>query len=248
MVTNTNTVQQIEPRFSGLGRMIRAELYKLRKRPMTGILMIILMVIIAIVNLLLLAVSKTNLPNGGANIHTLLGLSSAIPFALSLIASFGSILAIILVANSVGNEYNWKTIRTAVISSESRFKFLSAKLISLGALILVGMIIGIIFGFIMSLITTALGGYAFDFSFITGSYLWTQFLQFLRTFWIIMPFGLLSFFMSIFGRSAMPGIATGIGWFSGINHHCVYEGGRRLDIQCSELSYERQCQCYYRPE
>ena len=113
----------------------------------------------------------------------------------------------------MGNEYNWKTIRIAVISSESRFKFLAAKLISLGILILLGMVIAIVFGFIMSLITTAIGGYGFDFSFITRAYAWTQFLQFLRTFWIIMPFGLLAFFMAIFGRSAMPGIATGIGWF-----------------------------------
>ena len=38
-----------------------------------------------------------------------------------------------------------------------------------------------------------------------------QFLQFWRTFFIIMPFGLLAFLMAIVGRSAMPGIATGIG-------------------------------------
>jgi ABC-type transport system involved in multi-copper enzyme maturation permease subunit len=137
----------------------------------------------------------------------------AIPFALSLLASFGVLLAIILTASSVGNEYNWKTVRTALISSESRFKFLVAKLVSLGILILIGMVIGIATGFIMSLITTALGGYTFDFSFASGSYLWAQFLQFWRTFYIIMPFSLLGFAMAILGRSAMPGIATGIGVF-----------------------------------
>ncbi|MCX6003749.1 MAG: ABC transporter permease subunit [Chloroflexi bacterium] len=200
--------------FSGLGRMIGAELFKLRKRQMTKVLLAILVGIIAIVNLLLLAISKINLPADGhamGNIQNLLGLPVAIPFALSLISSFGIVLAIILTASSVGNEYNWRTIRTALISSESRFKFLTAKLVSLGILILIGMVIGVATGFIMGLITTAIGGYAFNFSFATGSYLWAQFLQFWRTFYIIMPFSLLGFLMAIVGRSAMPGIATGIG-------------------------------------
>jgi ABC-2 type transport system permease protein len=199
---------------SGLGRMIGAELTKLNKRLLTKVLLTILVGIIALVNLLLLAISKTNLPAGGqamGNIQNLLGLPVAIPFAFSLISSFGIVLAIILTASSVGNEYNWRTIRTALISSESRFKFLTAKLVSLGIIILIGMLIGVAMGFIMGLITTALGGYVFDFSFATGSYFWNQFLQFWRTLYVITPFCLLGFLMAIVGRSAMPGIATGIG-------------------------------------
>jgi ABC-type transport system involved in multi-copper enzyme maturation permease subunit len=216
VVTNQISSQQAETAFSGLGGMIKAELIKLRKRQMTQVLLGILVAIIAIVNLLLLAISKVRTNAAGQapiRITNLLGLPVAIPFALSLLASFGVLLAIILTASSVGNEYNWKTIRTALISSQSRFKFLVAKLVSLGILILIGMVIGVATGFIMSLITTALGGYTFDFSFATGSYLWAQFLQFWRTFYIIMPFSLLGFALAIVGRSAMPGIATGIGVF-----------------------------------
>jgi hypothetical protein len=75
------------------------------------------------------------------------------------------------------------------------------------------MVIGLAAGFIMSLITTAIGGYKFDFSFATGSYLWDQFLQFWRTFFVIIPYALLGFMFAIIGRSAMPGIASGIGIF-----------------------------------
>ena len=215
MVTNTISLQKPENLFSGLGRMIGAELIKLSKRQMTKVLLAILVGIIALVNLILLAISKANLPtNAGdhlGNVQNLLGLPVAIPFALALMTTFGIVLAIILTASSVGNEYNWRTIRTVLISSESRFKFLTAKLVSLGILILIGMAIGVVTGFIMGLITTALGGYAFNFSFATGSYFWNQFLQFWRTFYMIMPFSLLAFLMAIVGRSAMPGIATGIG-------------------------------------
>ena len=214
-MTNTISVAKSGTLFSGLGRMIGAEFLKLRKRSITRVLVFILAGIISLVNLLLLAISKVDLPAGNGpgmgNMSTLLGLSSAVPFTLSLIASFGVVLAIILAASSMGSEYNWKTIRTAIISSESRFKFLTAKLISISAMILMGMVIGVVVGIIMSLITNAIGGYTFDFSFLTGSYVWQQFLQFWRTFYTIIPFALLGFMMSIVGRSAMPGISTGIG-------------------------------------
>ena len=123
----------------------------------------------------------------------------------------GSVLAVILAASSIGNEYNWRTIRIALISSESRFKFLGAKLISIAIIILIGMVIGLATGFVMGLITTAIGGNSFDFSFATGGYFWDQFLQFWRTFFVILPFMLLGFLFALVGRSAMPGIAIGIG-------------------------------------
>jgi ABC-2 type transport system permease protein len=214
-VTNSKYSTKTPTLFSGLGRMIGAEFLKLRKRTLTRVLVIVLAGIIALVNLLLLAISKVNLPSGNGpsvgEINQFLGLSSGVPFAFSMIASFGAVLAIILAASSMGNEYNWKTIRIAVISSESRFKFLTSKLISLGAIILMGMVIGVITGILMSLITTAIGHYAFDFTFLTSSYLLQQFFQFWRTFFTLIPFVLLGFMMSIVGRSAMPGISTGIG-------------------------------------
>ena len=214
MVISNVSVVKKETFVSGLGRMIGAEFLKLRKRQMTWVLLSILVGIIVLVNLLLLAISKVKTPGtgiGAGNIAALLGLQSAVPFSFSMMASFGTVLAIILTASSMGGEYNWKTIRPALVSSESRFKFIIAKLVSLGILILIGMLIAVIAGFIMGLITTGLGGNAYSFSFLTGSYVWMQFLQYWRTFYVIMPFALLGFMMAIVGRSAMPGIATGIG-------------------------------------
>lgn len=198
-------------------RLIGSELFKLRKRSMTWILLYILIGITAILYLLLFAISRITIPSrgdGGPPIESmtnLLGLPLAIPFALSILTSFGAVLAVILMASSVGNEYNWRTIRIALISSQGRLKFLGAKLISVAVLILIGMVIGLAAGFAMSLITTAIGGNSFDFSFATGGYLGDQFLQFWRTFFILIPFTLLGFLFVVVGRSAMPGIAIGIG-------------------------------------
>ena len=196
-------------------RLIGAELFKLRKRLMTRVLLYVLVGIMIVLYLLLLAVSRVVIPAHGpeeiGEIQNLLGLPLAIPFALSILSSLGSVLAVILMASCVGNEYNWRTIRTVLICSESRFKLLGAKLISTGILVLIGLVVGVATGFIMSLITTAIGGYSFDFSFATGGYLWDQFLQFWRTFFVLIPYILLGFLFAIVGRSAMPGIALGIG-------------------------------------
>jgi ABC-2 type transport system permease protein len=197
-------------------RLISAELFKLRKRTMTWVLLCVLVGILVLLYLLLLAVSNVAIParpNLQTNVQNLLGLPVALPFALTILSSFGSVLAVILIASTMGNEYNWRTIRTFLISSESRFKLLGAKLISVSVFILIGMVIGLATGFIMSLITTAIGGYQFSFSFATGSYLWQQFLQFWRTFYVLQPYVLLGFMFAIVGRSAMPGIAFGIGIF-----------------------------------
>jgi ABC-2 type transport system permease protein len=210
-------------------RLIGAELFKLRKRAMTWILLAIMTGIIVLLYLILLAISNVSLPNGrrAGDIVALLGLPGAIPFAFSLLASFGSALGVVLVASGVGNEYNWRTIRTVVMSSESRAKLLVAKLVAMGLYIVAGLLIGVAAGFIMSLVTTAIGGYKFDFGFFTAGYAWDQFLQFWRTFYIMLPYELLAFLFAIVGRSAMPGIAVGIGVFflEGIISALMYVAG-----------------------
>jgi ABC-2 type transport system permease protein len=198
-----------------VGRLINTELFKLRKRSLTWILLYVLIGIMIVLYLLLFAVSRITLPVPGppgvGSIENLLGLPLALPFAFFVLSSFGAVLATILTASSVGSEYNWNTMKIALISSESRFKFLAAKLISALVLIFIGMLVGLATGFIMSLITTAVGGYSFSFAFATGDYLWDQFLQFWRTLYIILPYVLLGFLFSLIGRSAMAGIAVGIG-------------------------------------
>ena len=200
-------------------RLIAAELFKLRKRLMPRVLLYILLGIIIILYIvLLLTAENVDIPGHGDQereiIQNFLGLPIAIPFSLLIISSIlGTVLAIILVASCIGSEYNWRSIRTMLISSESRFKLLGAKLIASGIFILIGMIITVIVGFIMSLITTAIGGYAFDFDFMTGEYIWDQFIHFWRTLFVLLPYVLFGFFMAVVGRSAMPGIALGIGLF-----------------------------------
>jgi ABC-2 type transport system permease protein len=193
-------------------RLIGAELFKLRKRKITWILLAVLIGVIILINFLLLAIAEVNFPSEPhGRMQNLLGLPVTFPLTLSILSSFGSVLAVVFLASSMGSEFNWRTIRVAVVSSESRFKLLGAKLISAAIFILIGMVLGLVTGLFISIVTTFIGGYKFDFSFASNSYLWEQFLQFWRTFYILIPYMLLGFMFSIVGRSAMPGISLGIG-------------------------------------
>jgi ABC-2 type transport system permease protein len=193
-------------------RLIGAELFKLRKRKITWILLAVLIGVIILINFLLLAIAEVNFPSEPhGRMQNLLGLPVTFPLTLSILSSFGSVLAVVFLASSMGSEFNWRTIRVAVVSSESRFKLLGAKLISAAIFILIGMVLGLVTGLFISIVTTSIGGYKFDFSFASNSYLWEQFLQFWRTFYILIPYMLLGFMFSIVGRSAMPGISLGIG-------------------------------------
>ena len=127
-------------------RLIRAELFKLRKRSMTWVLLSVLIGIVIIFYVVVLIISKNSLPIHGY--RETLGFPMVIPFVLSILFPFGIILSVILITSSIGTEYNWRTIRTMLICSESRFKLLGAKLIAVGILMLIGMVAGIAAGFV----------------------------------------------------------------------------------------------------
>ena len=77
-------------------RLIDAELFKLRKRLMTRVLLFILVGIMILLYLLLLAVSKVAIPAHGPEetgaVQNLLGLPLALPFALAMLSSLRSLL------------------------------------------------------------------------------------------------------------------------------------------------------------
>jgi len=99
----------------------------------------------------------------------------------------------------------------ALISSRGRLEFLAAKLIAALVFIIIGMLISVVVGFVTAMIINALSGNSLDLGFFTGGYVWDQFVQFWYTFFIILTFSLMGFMFSVLGRSAMPGIAVGVG-------------------------------------
>ncbi|MDD4873860.1 MAG: ABC transporter permease subunit [Dehalococcoidales bacterium] len=86
--------------------------------------------------------ARFSLPNSMSNIFTSL-------------AGLGPILIIILVASAVGSEYRWGTVRQMLIKGTGREGFLSSKLLGIGIVVIIGTIIALLSGFIISLIMTS---------------------------------------------------------------------------------------------
>ena len=92
-------------------RLIAAEWFKLRKRMMTWVVGIILVALVILLYSVLWSISGRVTTFGEHNEFTAedlrraLFLQGAVPFALEIAGSFGTILAIILAAGAVGSEY-----------------------------------------------------------------------------------------------------------------------------------------------
>jgi ABC-type transport system involved in multi-copper enzyme maturation permease subunit len=88
----------------------------------------------------------TVIPAVAANVHFL---KDAITGVMSILGSIGMILAVVLVANGMGSEYSWNTIRPYLLCSESRLKMFTAKLIAAAVFIVAGLIIGLIIAILL---------------------------------------------------------------------------------------------------
>jgi ABC-2 type transport system permease protein len=202
-----------------MARLIRAEIYKLSKRSMTYILLLILIGLFALILSITQATTPTatTVTNGitttapavAANVQFLQGVvTSSIAMLGGII---GVVLAVVLVANGMGSEYGWNTIRPYLLCSESRSKMFASKLIADAIFVVAGMIIGVITVILLGVLFTAIRGFSWNLGAGTLSFTGSQLLDFTRSFYVILPYALLAFLFTVLGRSTAAGIGFGIG-------------------------------------
>ena len=139
-----------------MARLIKAEIYKLRKRSMTYILLLILIGLIALIMSISQAVALnsstvTTVTNGVSSTQVVQGVAANVHFLHDAITStiamlgglIGVVLAVVLIANGLGSEYGWNTMRPYLLCSESRAKVFTSKLIADAIFVVAGMIIGV---------------------------------------------------------------------------------------------------------
>jgi len=205
-------------------RLIKAEIFKLRKRSMTYILLLILIGFIVLVMSISQATAMnsnsavTTVGNGAPTTTLIPVVASDVHFlkdmitgVMSILGSIGMILAVVLVANGMGSEYSWNTIRPYLLCSESRLKMFTAKLITAAVFIVAGMIIGLIIAIVLGSLFTAIRGFSWDLGSGLASFTGHELLIFIRTLYVMLPYILLAFLFTVFGRSTAAGIGFGIG-------------------------------------
>ena len=202
-------------------RLIRAEIYKLRKRTMTYILILIGFILLITTISQAVATSSTTtttVVNGVTTTQTVkeavasvFFLKDAITMVMGILGSVGMILAVVLIANATGSEYSWNTMRPYLLCSESRLKMLTAKLIAAALFILAGMIIGLLTAVALGALFTAIRGYSWSLGMGKMSFTGHKLLTFVRTIYVMLPYILLAFLFTVLGRSTAAGIGFGIG-------------------------------------
>jgi ABC-type transport system involved in multi-copper enzyme maturation permease subunit len=196
---------------------IRAELFKLRKRKMTWIMIIVLA---AFFSLYIFAVyGITANPPARMSHKALLAMRNLITFPdvfktiFSTAQSIGTILLTIIVASSVGNEYGWGAIRQTLIRRSIRYQYVLSKLVAFIVYTLIGIIIAFIIGFCLSLLTTQWINGSLNWDFITVSYIGELFTMYGWTFYSLFVYILLAILLSLVGRSAIVGIGGTLGYY-----------------------------------
>jgi ABC-2 type transport system permease protein len=196
--------------------MIRAELFKLRKRRMTWILLIILAAFFCLMFFATYGITSSppdRMPGEGIDtIRASLQFPGAFDMIFSTAGTIGTLLLIILVASSIGNEYSWGTVRQVLTRRGIRYHFVTSKLVSFIIIAVIGLLISVVIGFILALITSNLIG-SINWDFMTASYIGGQFEQFGWTLFSLLPYILLTTFFAFLGRSAIAGIGGGLGFY-----------------------------------
>ena len=194
---------------------IRAELFKLRKRKMTWIMIIVLAAFFCLIFFAVYGITASppeRMPHEGLEtMRNLITFPDAFKMIFSTAQNIGAILLTIIVASSVGNEYGWGTIRQTLIRKGIRYQYVASKLVAFIVYALI--VIAFIIGFCLALLTTQWINGALNWDFMTVSYVGELFTMYGWTFYGLLVYILLAILLSLVGRSAIVGIGGTLGYY-----------------------------------
>ncbi len=192
--------------------LMRVEFFKLRKRWMPYVLLLVLLASI----LIPLAVSYINYQSEISEFQNpmwkeTLVLPTAMEGVFNFIPGLGIILVAILAASTVGTEYGWGTLRQTLARGTSRSRYLTSKLLSIAISTFIGVMIAVAVGLIATIITSML---------VEGGIEWGSFIGYFiaslgRTLLVLVVYISMATLFSVLLRSSALGIMVTIAWFIG---------------------------------
>lgn len=188
-------------------RLFRSEVFRLRKRPQSWILIIIMVLgVAAFYSAMTVSTFVLSDPTG---IKEDLGLSGVFTFGMNIVTFVGYILIVVLAAGLIGNEYGWNTIRPLLARSPSRNALLSAKWLTMFACSIVLFLIGFVATLMFSAAGSAIAG---SFEMADAGDVGSWVVGFGRVLVSQIPYAVLAFAVALATRSNAAGIAVGIGF------------------------------------
>ena len=184
-------------------RMIGIEMFKLKKRWMPYIMLLLLLVTIFIPLL-------ERYLSGDTRAETLV-LQDAMTSAFTAVPGLGIILVAILAASMIGTEYGWGTLRQVLARGTSRNQYLTAKLLTIAVVVSGGVLIAVLAGIIVNIITGTLIEGIIDWNGFAGYF----FASLGRTSLMLAVYMSMAVFFAMLMRSFATGMAVTVAWYIG---------------------------------
>lgn len=198
-----------------MSALVRMELLKLVKRPMTWILLILLLGGIGFITV----IGVLQLQSAGAEVRDALlrntTMPGIIPQTAEFIYIFGSIMLAILAASAIGSEYSWGTLRPMLATGMPRGRFMAAKLIALALAAAAFVLLPLLMNALLALPIAALNDRPFVADTVDAA--WFGHLAAIvgRTYLLVLMPMAIAFFIALIGRSQAAGIGAALGLMIG---------------------------------
>jgi ABC-type transport system involved in multi-copper enzyme maturation permease subunit len=205
--------------------LIRAEWFKLTRRPMTWVLLVVfvgLLVVLRATEFFAVALSDGTFSGGEIRMSLLreeqveqfrrqLTFPGIFGAVLGHVNSIGGICAIVLAAGAIGSEYGWGTLRTQLARQPNRGRYLVTKVATLLLVLMAAIVIDLAIGALLALVFGGLlsGGSAASPSAGSADVLLALPIGALRALYVMLPYVMLTVACGILGRSVLAAAAGG---------------------------------------
>ncbi len=187
--------------------LLRSELFRLQRRWMTRILLLVVVFGVAGVYAILWATYATQSGQEAVDLGRDLRVIGVPDIGLDITNFLASIVAVILAASVVGTEFGWGTIRALLPRARSRISLLGAKLVALVIFDVLVVLGGFVAAFAMSAIVANVEGFDSE----LGSGFWGDALSAIAiNVFVLLPYTALAFCVAVLTRSNAAGIAIGL--------------------------------------
>lgn len=200
-------------------RLLRSEIYRLRRRWMPWVVLLIIVLAGVGIYLLVYVAAQAQLQavRSGA-IPSQPGAEQAMNetlrelrpdrvqgFGVQIVSGFGSVMLIVFGASHVGTEFGWGTLRTLLAHGAGRGAFLGAKVLSLALYAALFVFVGVVAAIVGSYVVAAIAGAdasGLDLGAIANAAA--------RAYYTFLPYMALALVIAVWSRSAGAGIAAGL--------------------------------------
>jgi ABC-2 type transport system permease protein len=200
-------------------RLLRSEIYRLRRRWMPWVLLLLMaavgvgfyVLIYVSAQAQITATQNGTLPSQPGQLEAMqealreLRPDRVQSFGVGIVSGIGSVMLIILAASHLGTEFGWGTLRTLLAHGAGRGQFVGSKSLSLALFAFVLMVVGVIAAIAGSYLVTTMANETRD-----GLNIAAVVDRTARGYYVFLPYMALAMLIALWARSAGAGIAAGL--------------------------------------